>query len=276
MVFFLPSIWRSAYSYRIKGSTVSKLDFDSSDQPPPADQRPPSSRKREPVFNIPGSVALLIAVCVVIHMLQANLYDGALWNWLFVKFAFVPLAFSPDFFQPTLTLLLTPIAYSFLHADWTHVGLNMIWFMVFGSPVAYRLGGVRTLIFWLVTAFAAAMLHLALYWGSPQPLIGASGAVSGFLGAAARFGFRRPRRGGRGFTQPLIGPLASLRQRGVIGFLAVWSLLNFASGQDWFGAGGSSIAWEAHIGGLIAGFLFIGFIDRPPASPPHHDNRESL
>lgn len=228
---------------------------------PPEDETP---RKDEPAFNIPASLLMLCAACLVIHLLLTQYVSQPVSNVIIINFALIPLRFDTSALgQFDLGAWLTLVTHSFIHGSWMHLAFNMIWLVAFGSPLAYRLGFVRTLAFWIITAMAAAGLHLSLYWGDPVPLIGASGAVSGFLGAAARFGFRRPRVARTGFTQKLPPPTWALRQRGVLSFLVLWMALNFVTGMGWLG-GPSNIAWEAHIGGLLAGFLLIDLIDRPP------------
>ncbi len=207
---------------------------------------------------------MFVVACVGVHVMRTIVFDGTLDRWLTLNFAFIPARYMPDYIRFDWPTLVSPVTYAFLHGDWVHLGFNMIWLVAFGAPVAYRLGWARTIALWVLTALGAVALHAAIYLDDPVPLWGASGAVSGFLGAAARFGFRANRRNPRaGFAGPLLGPLASLRQRGVIAFLVIWVAINVATGLDWLGmAGGASIAWEAHIGGLLVGFFGIGLLDR--------------
>lgn len=239
------------------------------------DQRSPAAglplaehdrRRSTPPVNLHGSIIALVALCVAVHLLRTSVFDGQIDRWLIINFAFFPIRYAPGFFQFDLPTLAAPITHTFLHGDWVHLGLNMIWLVAFGAPIAWRLGWVRTFGLWIIAAIGAVTLHTALYFGDWVPLLGASGAVSGFLGAAARFGFRADRRNPRrGFSGPLLGPLASLGQPGVLPFILIWMAINFATGANWFGlAGGASVAWEAHIGGLITGFFAIGWIGRRP------------
>lgn len=225
-----------------------------------------------PAVNLHGAVIALVVLCVGVHIARTVIFDGQIDRWLIINFAFFPVRYVPGLFQFDVPTMLAPITYAFLHGDWLHLGFNMIWFVAFGAPVAWRLGWWRTFALWVVAAIGAVALHTAIYFGDWVPLLGASGAVSGFLGAAARFGFRADRqRPRRGFSGPLLGPVAALGQRGVLPFLLIWMAINFATGSDWFGlAGGDSIAWEAHIGGLVTGFFAIGWLDRSKSAPRHH------
>ncbi|MEM1377757.1 MAG: rhomboid family intramembrane serine protease [Pseudomonadota bacterium] len=221
---------------------------------------------REPALNIPSSLLLLAGICIALHVWQTQFLSPLAANSLLSDYALIPARFvSVEGSMPSVAVIKTLVTHSFLHGDWLHLAFNMVWLVAFGAPVAFRLGFGRTLAFWAATAIAAGGLHMLLYWGDPVALIGASGAVSGFLGAAARFGFRRPTTARTGFTQPLLAPGQALRQRGVVPFLVLWMVLNFATGMGWLG-GPSNVAWEAHVGGLVAGFLGIGFFDRTPAA----------
>lgn len=221
------------------------------------------ANEHQPIFNLPTVIVAIVCTCVALHVLRMFVLSQQWHEWLFLNFAFFPVRYTPEYFAFDFPTLWSPIGSTLLHADWAHLGLNMIWLIALGSPVAYRLGWLRSLVFWVLTALGAILLHTFLYYGDSVPLIGASGAVSGFMGAAARFGFRSNRANPRaGLAGPLYGPLEALRLRGVLPFLLIWMVLNWAFGSDLLGlAGGSSIAWEAHIGGLITGYFAIAWLD---------------
>lgn len=222
---------------------------------PPEEQAP----QREPVFNLAPVVVALIAVCVAVHIVLMFVLDDATANWVFARTAFVPLFYSGQFELDVFTFT-APLTYSLLHASIAHIAINMIWLAAFGSPLAHRLGTVAFLLFWAVTAIAAAALHYALHPYDPTPLVGASGAISGMMGAAARFGFRISRIDGKpAFAGPVLPVSVVLRLRPVITFLAVWMAINLVTGLVGLGAGEDSIAWEAHIGGFVAGFFGVGY-----------------
>ncbi len=245
------------------------------DQPveqPPAE---PGAAKpaRQRVFNLPRVVVALIAACAAIHGLQVYLLslDPDMWELVFYKAAFIPLLYSGQF-EMDVFAITAPLSYSLLHASLPHLAVNMIWLAAFGSPLANRMGASRFLLFWAVTAIAAAALHYVLHQYDPSPLVGASGAISGMMGAAARFGFRVERNGDRpAFLGPPLPVLVALSMRPVVTFLAVWMAINLVTGLAGFVPGQEgSIAWEAHLGGFLAGFLGVGaFIPvRPRSQPP--------
>lgn len=214
--------------------------------------------ERQPVFNIPAVVVALTAACVVVHL--ARLYVLTLEQdfGLLVRAAFIPIRYGGQF-DLDVYAFTSPFTYTFLHGSVVHLAINMIWLTAFGSPLASRLGVGRFLLFWAVTGLAAAGTHYALHMVDQSPLIGASGSISGMMGAAARFGFRASRSAGRSaFDGPLLPASAALRMRPVVTFLAVWMAINLVTGIVGLGAGADRIAWEAHVGGFVAGFLGIG------------------
>jgi membrane associated rhomboid family serine protease len=234
-----------------------------STEPPETDARPgmppPATPSRPPVFNIHGAILMLSAVCIAVHVVRTQLLSDWLNTRFLVGTAFFPLRYSPEHFAIDLPTIFSPVTYSFVHGGWVHLIINIVWLAVFGSPLAYRIGWARSIGFWMVAAVAAAMTHLAVYHGQMVPVIGASGAVSGFMGAAARFGLRANRRHPRrGFDGPLLSIPDTFRVRGVVPFLLVWIALNMGIGFGFLDfADGAAVAWEAHIGGLVAGFLLV-------------------
>lgn len=165
------------------------------------------------------------------------------------------------------------VGHTFVHGSILHVGLNMAWLLALGTPVARRLGtgGGRAaspatasalfLLFYFTCGIAGALLYVAVHPEANTLLIGASGAVSGMLGAVARFAFRRfaP----RGLEA---GRLAPLTDRIVLIWTALWLLPNlviaFGFGALVSGGSAAPIAWEAHIGGYVFGLLAFPLFDR--------------
>jgi membrane associated rhomboid family serine protease len=220
--------------------------------------------RREPVFNLPAIVIAFIAICVGVHLVRAFMLSDEQDLFVILTFAFIPLRYSGQYFID-FGAVVGPVTYSLLHGDLGHLAVNMIWLAAFGSPLANRLGAPRFVAFWVATSLAAVALHYVLHSGDPTPLVGASGAISGMMGAAARFGFQIDRTVGR----PIFaGPVRSFGEvftsRMVVTFLGVWFVVNLVSGIGFAGPGvQGQIAWEAHIGGFLAGFLAISlFVPR--------------
>jgi len=230
----------------------------------------------EPIFNVPAVVTALIVVLVAVHGVREWLLSPEAENDLLWLFAFVPLRYD----GPMLGLgsypgglaadVWTFVTYALLHGSWTHLILNAVWLLAFGTPVARRFGAARFLAFFAVTAAGGALAHLYFYVGLRVPMIGASAAVSGFMAAAIRFAFQRggPLRliGDKqddAYRIPALPLLAVLRNPRVLIFLGVWFGLNLLFGLGSFGIDGDdqAIAWQAHIGGFLAGLLAFPLFD---------------
>lgn len=223
----------------------------------------------QPMFNIPPVVVALIGLCVVVYLVQFYLLNDSQYLWFMLNFAFIPQRFSAGGGFTDLSAWFTTISYSFMHGGFAHLAVNCVWFAAFGSPLAGRIGTRNFLLFWVLIAIVAAFTHYALYPDSNTPLVGASGAISGMMGAAARFGFRRVTYytgSGRqvpAFGGPLLSVLQTLQNRTVLTFVGFWLIINVITGLYSTAPGElSGIAWEAHIGGFIAGFFGIALLLR--------------
>jgi membrane associated rhomboid family serine protease len=168
----------------------------------------------------------------------------------------------------------TFVTYALIHADLSHLIFNAVWLLAFGSPVARRFGSLRFTAFMAMTAAAGAAVHLVTHFGELLPMVGASAAISGSMAAAARFAFQRggPLEMWRDRAEACRVPAAplsvSLRDPRVIAFLLVWFGVNILFGVFSMGMPGveQAIAWQAHIGGFLAGLLAFAAFDPVPAA----------
>ena len=244
--------------------------------------------KREPVFNIPPVIVGLLAVLALIHAVRAYVLTDQQDTEFLLTFAFIPSRYDtsavlggvlPGGFGADLWTFVT---YAFIHADWTHYGVNAVWLLPFGSAVARRFGTLRFLMFFAVTAAAGAAAHLATHAGEELPVIGASAAISGTMAAAMRFAFQRGgplrfRRSGddTDYHVPAIPLAGVLRDPRVVVFLAVWFGINILFGIGSLpvpGVGTNQVvAWQAHIGGFLAGLFLFSWFDPAPQEPPADD-----
>jgi membrane associated rhomboid family serine protease len=228
----------------------------------------------EPIFNVPTVVTVLIAVMVAIHGIREWVLSPQADNDLLWLFAFVPTRYEssviggyPGGYAADAWTFVT---YALLHGSWTHLTLNSVWLLAFGTPIARRFGAARFLAFFAVTAAGGALAHLAVYSGARIPMIGASASVSGFMAGAIRFAFQR---GGPlrllgsnpddAYRVPALPLSAVVRDPRVLIFLAVWFGLNllFGLGSLSLDGGEQAIAWQAHIGGFLAGLLAFAVFD---------------
>lgn len=236
---------------------------------PEHDSRPEAHDREsqsEPIFNIPRVLLAFLAVMWAIHLLRVGVLSRGADLRLIVETAFVPLRYVVPLSGQSPAWLWSPVTYSFLHGSFTHLIVNSIWLAAFGAIVARRIGSARFCVLWVATAVAAVALHLVLHWGEAIPVIGASGVVSGLMGAAARFAFPASGhfRRDKAHFLPRLTVAESLTNRTVIVYLAIWFGINALAA---FGFGGdptatTQIAWEAHIGGFLCGFLGFGLFDR--------------
>jgi membrane associated rhomboid family serine protease len=233
-----------------------------------------------PIFNLPPVVAATSAVLVVVHLLRSvasREADLEILLWL---------AFIPARYDPALAIRLplpggvaadiwTFVSYALLHGDAMHLIVNLVWFLAFGSAVAWRFGTMRFGVFLAVTAAAGAAAHLLTNFGEFVPLVGASAAISGAMAASLRFVFEIGgplgvfRTGGRSAFLVPAAPLSrALQNPQVLAFLAIWFLINLGFGlgtlPDEMASG--AIAWQAHIGGFLAGLFLFPLFD-PVRSP---------
>jgi membrane associated rhomboid family serine protease len=171
----------------------------------------------------------------------------------------------------------TIVSYSLLHAGWEHVIFNALWMLAFGSPVMHRFGVMRFLLFFAVTAAAAAAFHALFNAADVAVLVGASGAVSGLTAAALRFAIGSTGFGGQntGWLAPAAPLLQALQNRNVMMFIIVWFGINLLTGLGVpMGAGADvRIAWEAHVGGFLAGLLLFSAFD--PIRLQNHGLRQT-
>jgi len=244
--------------------------------------QPSEVKSSEPIFNVPPVVVATVAVLVLIHAVRTLALSEAADDRLVLALAFIPARYSTDPLVSGLfpggfgADLWTFFSYAVLHADLMHIGLNLAWLIPFGTALARRFGAWRYVAFMLVTAAAGAFAHLLGNPGSQAPMIGASAAISGAMAAAMRFMFQRngPLDSWRhrnapmpeAYRVPAVPLLTTLRDPRFLLFLAVWMGLNalFGLGTLSFGEEGQQIAWQAHIGGFVAGLLFFAAFDPAP------------
>lgn len=267
------------------------------------------ARRPEPIFNAP---AVVLGLVLFLFAIQAAFHwaPDPLQTWIIRDFAFIPGRLTISIWPHRLIDLIdranadplalqqareiralgilgggakpwTLLTYAFLHGSWTHVTLNCVWLVVFGPPIARRLGSARFLFLMAVTAIFSALAHWASAPMDFSPLIGASGADSGLMGAATRFMFQRGAplgpSGPAGRAEVESIPAASLRDvfadRRALVFVMIWLTTNFifGAGAQTLGFSDSPIAWVAHVGGFFSGLVLFPLFDRRFRPPPMSD-----
>jgi membrane associated rhomboid family serine protease len=209
----------------------------------------PGRGAHERAINLPPALLWLILINVAVHLLRQALSESV-DQQLVMQLGLVPDNYTGDREIPWWSLLLAPITYQFLHGGWVHLGVNMITLAAFGAPVERLLGVRRFVLFYLSAGVAAGFIHVLFNWNSGDPVIGASGAISGVFGAVLMALWQAGR-------MPSLLPVA-----------AVWIALNVFFGifGGTPGGGGDPVAWTAHIGGFIYGLAALRLF--VPAMPP--------
>lgn len=151
--------------------------------------------------------------------------------------------------HPVLTLFSS----MFMHGGLLHLGANMLFLWIFGNNIEDSLGHVRFIIFYLLCGIVAAYSHALAEQSSMVPMIGASGAVSGVLGA---YMVLFPR--AKVHTLIFLGIFIQVVKLPAIFVIGIWIVIQFLSGILSKGvAGQSGVAWFAHIGGFLFGVIMI-------------------
>jgi membrane associated rhomboid family serine protease len=218
-------------------------------------------------------VLAIIGLCAVIHVLRM-LGGQDISDWSLRMFAFIPAQFNGVLgevwpYQRYWTFL----SYALLHGSGMHLIFNSLWLLIFGSLVARRLSVPRFLILSVLSAVAGATASLLLRWGELVPVIGASAVVSGYMAAAVPLMYGGNIALAAALKQQTrqVRPLAFgelLRDRGALMFILIWMIITLLTGSFGFDEGimgvgrQVQIAWEAHLGGFIAGLAGFYILDR--------------
>ncbi|MCB9959911.1 MAG: rhomboid family intramembrane serine protease [Rhodospirillaceae bacterium] len=217
---------------------------------------------RQPIVNAPPvTVALCLALCGLWGFFQL-----APENWGFVVLARLAL-FPPDFLAvasgaaglDTVAILATLLTHALVHVDGLHLLVNVGFLLAIGSQCERALGVPRYVLLLMAATLAGGATQLAADWGEPVVVYGASGAVSGCLGALARLA--------------LSGRLPAARRfaLAIVGVVVVTNVLLAVFGGELMGAD-TEVAWQAHLGGFAAG-LILGWPARPRRqSPPNAED----
>ena len=210
-------------------------------------------RDENPSRSFPITNVLIIIVNVTIFIYQYIILSGKLSEYFLIRLSCIPYEIThmidlnpPNLIPPPFTILSS----MFIHAGMLHLLSNMLFLWIFGDNVEDRLGHIRYFIFYVVCGIAGTLAHILFNIDSRLPCVGASGAISGVMGAYV-----------------LLFPMARIKTLLILGifiqivnipaFLMIgyWIFIQIIFGISEIGAKGGGIAWFAHIGGFITGFL---------------------
>jgi membrane associated rhomboid family serine protease len=194
--------------------------------------------------TVPLVTYALIVLNVLFFFVELNGGEAFVMQW-----AFVPSRFLANPVGDFLTLFTS----MFMHAGWVHLGGNMLYLWIFGDNVEDRFGHLQFAIFYLLCGLAATFAQMAFSMGSNVPNLGASGAVAGVLGA---YIVMFPQQQVKVLIGRVVTPVSAII---VIG---LWIVLQFFSGIGSIAATADTggVAYMAHIGGFIAGFVLTFFL----------------
>ena len=164
----------------------------------------------------------------------------------------IPPAYRSGF--PNIVTLLTSM---FLHGGLLHLAGNMLYLWIFGDNVEALMGHIRFFFFYICCGLIATLTHIVMEPNSTIPMVGASGAISGVLGA---YFIRFP----RAKVHVLIIFIFFIRviRVSALFVLGFWFIIQVMNGFGYLGARGGGVAWFAHIGGFVAGFILVTLFEK--------------
>jgi len=208
-----------------------------------------------PSVHTPWVTYAILAACVAVWLLEVATGGGR--SPLIFAFGAIPVEILHGIdLRPTIPIPVeaTLVTSMFLHGGWLHLAGNMLYLWIFADNVEDAMGHLRFVIFYLVCGVGAALTHILLSpAGSRMPMVGASGAISGVLGAYL-----------------LLYPHARVKTAVIFGFfwdilmvpawvlLGIWFLLQTFSTLGSLGRTGGGVAFAAHFGGFLLGMALIG------------------
>jgi len=194
--------------------------------------------------------AIIIAACVLVFLYQMTLPEREATRFVFAYGAIPSVVFGLQVLPPGVARVpanLELVTSMFLHGSFMHLLGNMLFLWVLGDNVEDALGHARFVVFYLLSGVAAALSHAAVEPASSIPMIGASGAISGVIGA---YLVLHPHARVRTLVLNTIVALPAF----VV--LGLWILFQLAS-VALTAPGQGGVAWWAHIGGFFAGAILI-------------------
>lgn len=198
----------------------------------------------EPMVNLPPTTKWMLGAMIVPFLFTQILLPVLLPEntaaWVVEHFGFIPANIHDGLWTPYT--LFSPFTHMLLHGGWMHMLVNGFMLAAFGSGVERWIGGKRLLILFVASGLCGVLLHYLLNMDSVSPMIGASGGLSGLFAAAIVMLGRGQREMGGKY--------------GMLPFILLWIGVSIGFGML-PGVGGGQIAWAAHVGGFLGGFLVL-------------------
>lgn len=209
---------------------------------------PPSNKPQKPahppLLNLPPVTKALLVVMIAIHAILYLAVSPETRAEMIFTFGFIPSIWTGNEFLdvPQLSVL-SPLSYMFLHGNWMHIAMNGAMLMAFGAGVEKIMGGKKYLLFFILCGLISLLPELLIHPASQYPIIGASGAESGLFAAIL-------------IILQSEGRLPTGKY-GIWPFAILWIGISVLFGLFGGLMAGGPIAWLAHLGGFIGGFILL-------------------
>ncbi len=216
-----------------------------------------------PTTTIPIVTIFIICINIVVFINQllmgssaeVFIYRFAVIPWEIIHFRDLPNL--PPLYHSTIPNILTLFTSMFIHGGFLHLAGNMLYLWIFGDNVESIMGHFRFLIFYFICGLVATLCHVFIEPNSSLPLVGASGAISGVLGA---YFVRFPR--ARVHVLIIFFFFIRIIRVSALFVLGLWFVIQVLNGFSSIGVQGGGVAWFAHIGGFVSGLILVFFFER--------------
>lgn len=196
---------------------------------------------------------IILFICVVVFFFQISSHET---NLITYYFGFKPASFFNNFDKPTFSPALTLLTSIFMHGGWMHLIGNMMYLIIFADNIEDVFGTKKFILFYLLSGIFASFSQAFMDFSSEIPMIGASGAIAGVLGA---YLFYFPRAKILVLVPFFIFFTIRVPASILLIFWFVFQFLNLSNVE-------SSVAWMAHIGGFVFGYIFSIINGKKPSS----------
>jgi membrane associated rhomboid family serine protease len=210
-----------------------------------------------PSASRPITTYLIVALCTGVFLYMLSLGSAPRVEAFILQYGATPAEVTGRAGGNPVQAYPTVITSMFMHGGWLHLIGNMLYLWIFGDNVEDLMGHVGFAMFYLIAGVAATLTHVFLNAGSTVPMIGASGAIAGVLGAYLVL-FPRARI----LSLVPFGFYSRIAEVPALVFLPIWFLLQFLQGVADIAGAGAGVAWWAHIGGFVAGIILVPIFAR--------------
>jgi len=217
-------------------------------------------RDENPTVRKPYFTLLFMGLCILVFLMQIG-SEKEDFSEIIYTYGFIPAKLFSNDYLPYSTnevpAYYTLISSMFLHGGWMHLIGNMVFLWIFGNNIEDILGHGRFVLFYIGCGLVAALAQMLSDPGSEIPMVGASGAVSGVMGA---YIILFPR--AKILTLLFLGIFITTMRISAGWFLGIWFAMQSFNAFATVGIPGGGVAFWAHVGGFIAGIVFL-FLLKP-------------